>query len=1546
MFHPPELERSRQRDRFDPIREGERYGLSRDQSLAIFERVSKGATDSLGRSNEEQAWERFRELAAHIAARGERLQPDPGRLTRVGEWPGAWAADELVPRAPGKQTLVATETGRWVNEEMAIVDDASTRKLPAEQVVTPSTPGLQEPGWKAPSPGLGAYRMSALKEVIERIGPNHRLRHELITATANPVRSIAGTALWGGPLPGVSMTNGHALWQVAERHATTLYRRAVNGGAADQHDPAVESALQQRGAGQPLPAELRREMERELGVSLAGVRVHTDAVAARAARALSAEAFAIGEDIFFAEGMFVPDTRSGKKLLVHELTHVAQALRGDTRPTGDGLRLSQPGEPLEREADDVAARVDDVAARPTPAAPARRHVEKPVASASSPAGPAAIYRQAAPVPPRAQGDLRDPRQFPTYEEFLAAFQELPHFPGMRTGHDVLGDREANDASADQNDHSVTRRNDRPGESYIEHPTAQWVNNHLPSELRMAVYKLPADCADVAVLLRHVWLFARGRTERYGRWTIGAGAGRTEAGRVRSLTQLIGFDVSSGSVQRMISTPYASRSFTALEPLLHPGDVLVWEHHDPQTHRRSGGHTHTIQNIERDEAGQITSITCLQGNQPIDQPQANQIRQDQQAQHQSPTSEATLRALPGRRIERNRLEGMALQDDTDGIWTWNDDDATTLVAAGPPSGVQRPAMRRIAGDRRRRISDWGPSLRTATDATIEGVFEAFLSEVRSSLEGGSPNAAEIRREAPDVAEIAGERLARLRITAARRQELGTMLVAQARSMSTHLNPGAVADDRAAFTAIGDRLRDAAGITEAAAPASAPANGPASAPANGPASAPADLPVQRKAAPAPAGEDAGEVQAVAAEAVSGSGGSLPYLDEIQLGFGHHDVSGVTAHTGAGAAAAARAIGAEAFATGNDVAFAGAPTLFTAAHEAAHVVQQQGGVQLKDGVGEEGDVHEQHADRVAARIVAGQSAVDLLDEVAPRGRATQVGAGAPVQRRVEDRPATHPVLREGMNNSDDVRQLQTRLNQDGAQPPLGIDGWFGPLTRAALIAFQGRHALEPDGVCGLRTWGILDELSTQGIAGPTRTVLDRTRPVSQADRDAVEQILNPNVTVSGGATTSPSMTGTGASGAYEQGMISRLDALAAQFTGNLATTPVANMSQANSMADLAQERVQRVFGGSMVMASRRPSGDFHPGSSRMGLADASTRPVDEGTILGWCEYFMDNGSYSPGQFQASQHYDNSRATPDRAEHDRVRDLWLHHHGGRAKTTALIRSWPAEAGTGTVFVQLRDPSYQDRVGLWGLFGTFLHEFMHLAAHPNYAAAADAIGGAARDVLIEGMDEHMTQQAWNAIRPTIAADRPLRAAVEGSLLQDPVVPTDYAAGSPIDHRILDNHYDSMTQADAIAARVGEDNVRAAYFMGHVEAIGLGPSTRGEHSLAGIASWGPSANGEPDRYPVPPAGETVQEICNRTGVQMITDAAGTRFSDPTHRFASGTTLTVTGIRWHTAIAEDTRGQVANQHGISQAALERANRLSAAAPTTPITAGTLLLIPVA
>ncbi len=120
----------------------------------------------------------------------------------------------------------------------------------------------------------------------------------------------------------------------------------------------------------------------------------------------------------------------------------------------------------------------------------------------------------------------------------------------------------------------------------------------------------------------------------------------------------------------------------------------------------------------------------------------------------------------------------------------------------------------------------------------------------------------------------------------------------------------------------------------------------------------------------------VQETAAAGVASGNASLPHLDRIQASFGaEHDLSGVRAGVGGDAGQAAADIGAAAYATGDRVAFQQAPELHTAAHEAAHVVQQRSGVSLSNGVGAEGDAYERQADAVADRVVGGASSADLL-------------------------------------------------------------------------------------------------------------------------------------------------------------------------------------------------------------------------------------------------------------------------------------------------------------------------------------------------------------------------------------------------------------------------------------------------------------------------------------------------------------------------------------------------------------------------------------------
>lgn len=147
------------------------------------------------------------------------------------------------------------------------------------------------------------------------------------------------------------------------------------------------------------------------------------------------------------------------------------------------------------------------------------------------------------------------------------------------------------------------------------------------------------------------------------------------------------------------------------------------------------------------------------------------------------------------------------------------------------------------------------------------------------------------------------------------------------------------------------------------------------------------------------DAGSIQDAAAHALTEPATALPHRDAIQRSFGAHDVSGIQAHVGPTATEGVGAMGAEGFAIGASVGFAGAPSLHTAAHEAAHVVQQRAGISLKTGVGEDGDEHERHADQVADRVVRGESAEDLLDARVSASGSLAIAAGVQLRRIKSD-------------------------------------------------------------------------------------------------------------------------------------------------------------------------------------------------------------------------------------------------------------------------------------------------------------------------------------------------------------------------------------------------------------------------------------------------------------------------------------------------------------------------------------------------------------------
>ncbi|MGH1437184.1 MAG: eCIS core domain-containing protein [Lewinella sp.] len=98
-----------------------------------------------------------------------------------------------------------------------------------------------------------------------------------------------------------------------------------------------------RGKGQALDTATRQKMENAFQADFGGVRIHTDQDAVRMNRALGAQAFTTGSDVFFNEGKYDPSRRKGQLLLAHELTHTVQQGVVPERATDTPEPVAEPG---------------------------------------------------------------------------------------------------------------------------------------------------------------------------------------------------------------------------------------------------------------------------------------------------------------------------------------------------------------------------------------------------------------------------------------------------------------------------------------------------------------------------------------------------------------------------------------------------------------------------------------------------------------------------------------------------------------------------------------------------------------------------------------------------------------------------------------------------------------------------------------------------------------------------------------------------------------------------------------------------------------------------------------------------------------------------------------------------------------------------------------------------------------------------------------------------------------------------------------------------
>ncbi|MGW8329469.1 eCIS core domain-containing protein [Streptomyces sp. NPDC055897] len=130
-------------------------------------------------------------------------------------------------------------------------------------------------------------------------------------------------------------------------------------GAGCGHQQAEQPEVQRsavhdvlRSGGRPLDDATRTDMESRLGADFSDVRIHNDSAAKASAAEVGARAYTSGSHVVIGDG------GGDQHTLAHELTHVIQQRQGPVAGTdnGSGLKVSDPSDRFEREAEANAAR--------------------------------------------------------------------------------------------------------------------------------------------------------------------------------------------------------------------------------------------------------------------------------------------------------------------------------------------------------------------------------------------------------------------------------------------------------------------------------------------------------------------------------------------------------------------------------------------------------------------------------------------------------------------------------------------------------------------------------------------------------------------------------------------------------------------------------------------------------------------------------------------------------------------------------------------------------------------------------------------------------------------------------------------------------------------------------------------------------------------------------------------------------------------------------------------------------------------------------------
>src|SRR5690242_3625088 len=122
--------------------------------------------------------------------------------------------------------------------------------------------------------------------------------------------------------------------------APFIQKKAIenNSAVSDSISNQIQST---KGSGNAMPDATKSFMENRFTTDFSNVKIHTGNYATQLSNQLNAQAFTIGNDIYFNEGKYQPESTDGKRLLAHELTHTIQQSNHIQRQSGSGAMTRQ-----------------------------------------------------------------------------------------------------------------------------------------------------------------------------------------------------------------------------------------------------------------------------------------------------------------------------------------------------------------------------------------------------------------------------------------------------------------------------------------------------------------------------------------------------------------------------------------------------------------------------------------------------------------------------------------------------------------------------------------------------------------------------------------------------------------------------------------------------------------------------------------------------------------------------------------------------------------------------------------------------------------------------------------------------------------------------------------------------------------------------------------------------------------------------------------------------------------------------------------------------